>query len=83
MRINVSNSRLPGVQGETTLTLGSELIRKQIFNNGTYVGEVVYVRRQLQNGYSLYGWRPARNPRSALTDQVGAIKKLDLERING
>ena len=39
-RINVSNDYLPGVTSETTLALGSEIHRCDIFKTDAYVGQV-------------------------------------------
>ncbi len=71
-RINVSNDYLPGVTSETTLALGSEIHRCDIFKTDAYVGQVVYVKRG-----QTYGWRPAKAaPQVRLTSKVDAIRRL-------
>jgi hypothetical protein len=75
MRINVNNALLPGVQSEHTLRMGSEVDREEVFANGTYVGEIVYVQRKGRGG-SEFGWRPAKAPRVKLTNKVDAIRRL-------
>lgn len=68
---------LPGVETEQTLTLADELARRDVFQDGTYVGQVVYRRRRLARGGSDYGWQPARSPRQTrlmtLTDAIRSL----------
>lgn len=80
MRINVSNEVLPGVQTERTLNLGpNEIHRKDVFLDGEYVGQVVYVARRSRSGGTLFGWRAARSAsNSRLVTQIEAIRRLPL-----
>lgn len=74
MRINVHG--LPGVQTERTLTLNNEERREDVFVNGTYVGQIVYVRRKRKVG-SEYGWRDAKaNPRVSLRTMTEAVRDV-------
>jgi hypothetical protein len=85
-RINVDNARLPGVQSESTAKLGNEMARSDVFANGVYVGQVVYIARRRKapagsassTGFVTdYGWRPAQVPaQSKLTNKVDAILRL-------
>ena len=75
----ISNKQLLGFTGRRTIPTGGAIIRKEIFGpSGAYVGTVVYVRRRLPAGGSVYGWRPECNTRARLTNQVGAIEALGL-----
>jgi hypothetical protein len=80
MRLNINNRELPGVQGERTIRMGSEITRQDVFLNGDYIGQIVYVLRNTARG-TLYGWRPAGVPaQSRLTHKTGAVRLLMLAR---
>ena len=81
MKINASNKYLPGVQTETTLTLGNEITREDVFAGGVYVGQVVYVARKRKVGTE-YGWRAAKaDPRVALASKTDAIRSVLARRM--
>lgn len=76
MRTRVDNHALPGVTAQRTMTMGTELRRDEVFRDGVYVGEVVYVARRRRAG-THYGWRPAKAAaQSRLDTRVDAIRRL-------
>lgn len=74
MRSYVHTKLLPGVTAEEVPPHGREFRRDQVFSDGEYVGEVVYVENP--DGIT-YGWRPAKSSASSkLSCRVVAVSQL-------
>ena len=77
VHINVHNVALPGVEYLRAISQPDEVSRNDIYQDGSYIGTVVYVGKPAPSGGTAYGWRPANNRRYSLTNQVEAIRKLE------
>lgn len=70
------SSRLPGVLAVRIPAGWDEEARKDVFVDGSSIGNIIYLRRVHPDGGTEYGWRPARYTRGPLLTQVDAIRVL-------
>lgn len=74
MRRNVDNELLPGI--ETENEIGVREHEEAIYQDGEYIGNILYTTRKVQWG-TKFGWRPTKAAKqSALTTKVDAIRRL-------